>query len=41
MAKDNPISVLVGNLRKYNEGNLDGKWLNLPMSDEELNRELA
>lgn len=41
MGKDNPISVWVGNLRKYNEGNLEGKWIDLPIADEELQRELA
>lgn len=41
MGKENPISIWVGNLHLYNEGTLDGKWLELPMKDEELDKVLA
>ena len=30
------ISIWVGNLAKYNEGNLSGKWVELPQSEEKL-----
>lgn len=33
---DNILSVYVDNSRKYNEGQLQGGWLKLPVSDEEL-----
>lgn len=33
---ENVLSVYVENLRKYNEGQLQGGWLKLPVSDEKL-----
>ena len=36
MGKNNPISIWVGNQRIYTEGGNDGKWIELPMNDEEL-----
>lgn len=35
------FKVFLTNLAKYNEGHLIGKWINLPLSDEELQAELA
>lgn len=32
----NQFSIWIGNVAKYTEGNLDGKWVDLPKSDEEL-----
>lgn len=34
------ISIYLTNLRKYNEGELFGKWVELPLSKDELNEEL-
>ena len=31
------VSVFITNLGKYNEGQLVGKWIDLPMDEEELN----
>lgn len=36
-----PISLWVGNLRKYTEGELDGEWLHLPMNDKDLDEALS
>lgn len=41
MKKENPISIWVGNLHLYNEGKLEGRWLDLPMKDEKLDAALA
>ena len=32
------LNVWIGNLGKYNEGELVGDWLKLPVSEQELNR---
>lgn len=32
----NQFSIWIANLTKYTEGNLDGKWVELPKSEEEL-----
>lgn len=34
------VRIYLTNLAKYNEGKLVGKWLELPLSDEELEKEL-
>lgn len=34
------ISIYLTNLRKYNEGELVGKWVELPISEDELQEEL-
>lgn len=36
MMKEAPISIWVGNLKAYNEGELEGEWLNLPMKEKDL-----
>lgn len=36
-----PIRIYVGTYSKYNNGSLHGKWISLPMSEEELKKELA
>lgn len=33
----NEIKIYIANLGKYNEGELVGKWVTLPISEEELN----
>ena len=32
----NQFSIWIANLAKYTEGNLDGQWVELPKSEEEL-----
>ena len=36
----NEIKVWVGNLGKYNEGDLVGRWIELPIDDEDLEKVL-
>lgn len=35
------INIYLTNLRKYNDGILSGKWVELPLSKDELNEELT
>jgi len=34
------LKVYLTDLQAYNEGNLSGKWIELPMSQEDLNSEI-
>ena len=34
------LKIYLTNLAKYNEGTLKGKWIDLPMDDDELNNEI-
>ena len=37
MANDNILNIYIANLGKYNEGELKGGWISLPVSEDELN----
>ena len=37
---NNEVKVWVGNLGKYNEGNLVGKWIELPIDEDDLEKVL-
>lgn len=36
MMKEAPFEVWLGNLRKYTEGDLEGKWISFPQGESEL-----